>query len=210
MMGPTDDHLPTVDPSIQQHAGRFEWPSWRPGLETLIQVGAAGQRARMQPRSAGCVDGPSGSVFSLLGKETGRGTFPAISRGVGRSDGDGGDVVGGTVSWAGRWGEGGNKAELARVAHCIRSIPMHGDPAAALDCGTLAAAATAARRLWEGGAERQLARRTSRARSMYIHTYRRRPWTSRLSPAGTFPMGWAVSGLRWMCCKLHVLPRMLP
>lgn len=159
-MGPTDDHLPTVDPSIQQHAGRFEWPSWRPGLETLIQVGAAGKRIRMQSRSAGCVDGSSGSFFlsagqgdrtsyisshiqgeSVLVMATAAATWATQSAQLGPGDG----------------GEGGNKAELAaRVAHCMRSIPMHGDPAAALDCGTLAAAATAARRLWEGGAEQQL------------------------------------------------------
>lgn len=73
----------TSPPWILQYnsAGSFEWSSWQPGLETLIQVGASGETARMQCRSAGRLNGLSGSFLSLLEKEAGRETCPAMSRG---------------------------------------------------------------------------------------------------------------------------------
>lgn len=112
----------TSPPWILQYnsAGSFEWSSWRPGLETLIQVGALGETRHMQCRSAGRVGGLSGSFLSLLEKETGRGTFPAMSRGKSAMVMVAVDAMGGTVSPAGPGNGGGNKAELAaRVAHCI-------------------------------------------------------------------------------------------
>lgn len=99
----------TSPPWILQYnsAGSFEWSSWRPGLETLIQVGASGETARMQCRSAGRVGGLSGSFLGLLEKETGRGTFPAMSRGwESAMVMVTAEAMGGTVSSAGtgKWG----------------------------------------------------------------------------------------------------------
>lgn len=45
MMGPTDDHLPTVDPSIQPR-GRVQVVKLTAGMGTLIQVGALGENCR--------------------------------------------------------------------------------------------------------------------------------------------------------------------
>lgn len=79
-MGPTDDLLPTVDPSIQQR-GQLRVVKLSAGMRTLIQVGASGKTARMQSGSAGWVDGLSGSFLGLLEMGRGRGTFLAMSTG---------------------------------------------------------------------------------------------------------------------------------
>ena len=64
--------------------------------------------------------------------------------------------MGDTVSSAGRREMGEIRLSWRRGWRiALRSNPLHGDPAAVLDCCTLAAAATAAGRLLEGSAQQQ-------------------------------------------------------
>lgn len=146
-MGPTDDHLPTVDPSIQQR-GRVQVVKLTAGMETLIQVGALGEDCRHAVTQCRMGWSTANRVVSWsAGQETGRGRLPAMSRTTRlcwwrwrRRQ-----LIGDTVSSPGP-GKWGNKAELAaKMAHCsCVPIHLHGDPAAVLGCCTLAAAAAAA------------------------------------------------------------------
>lgn len=222
-MGPTDDHLPTVDPPNTTARGQVRVAklaagigdpdsSRRRGEENTHAVSQCRMRrwaVRVDFWSAGEGDRTSYISSHIRGESAvvmaaAAATWATQSAQLGRE-----------------MGEGGNKAELAEggALHAFHSYAWRPCSSAGLRClgsggdsGTEIVGRRRRATAWPCGGRLTPARRASRARSMYIHTCRRRPWASRrrLNPAGTFPMDWAVSGLRWRCCKLHVLPRMLP
>lgn len=142
----------TSPPWILQYnsVGSFEWSSWRPGLGNLIQVGASGHRAyavsqcrmgRWAIRIVCWSAGEGDRTRHISGHVQGESVVMVTAQGYGRwvtQSAQLGRETGREIrlSWRRGW----------RIA--LRSIPIHGDPAAALDCCTLAAAA-AAGRLWK-------------------------------------------------------------